>query len=50
MTQPVLSSWTATENLHSAMAREANEQFRLLFFDSMSSSAGVNPPASGRWA
>jgi len=34
MTQPVLSSWTAlTEYLHSAMAREANEQFRLLFLD-----------------
>jgi DNA repair protein RadC len=34
MTQPILSSWTAlTEYLHSAMAREANEQFRLLFLD-----------------
>jgi DNA repair protein RadC len=34
MTQPVLSSWTAlTEYLHSAMSREANEQFRLLFLD-----------------
>jgi DNA repair protein RadC len=34
MTQPILSSWTAlTDYLHSAMAREANEQFRLLFLD-----------------
>lgn len=34
MTQPILSSWTAlTEYLHSAMARETNEQFRLLFLD-----------------
>jgi len=34
MTQPILSSWSAlTEYLHSAMAREANEQFRLLFLD-----------------
>ena len=34
MTQPILSSWAAlTEYLHSAMAREANEQFRLLFLD-----------------
>jgi DNA repair protein RadC len=34
MAQPILSSWTAlTEYLHGAMAREANEQFRLLFLD-----------------
>ena len=34
MTQPILSTWSAlTEYLHSAMAREANEQFRLLFLD-----------------
>ena len=34
MAQPILSSWTAlTEYLHSAMARETNEQFRLLFLD-----------------
>jgi DNA repair protein RadC len=34
MDLPILSSWTAlTEYLHSAMAREANEQFRLLFLD-----------------
>jgi len=34
MAQPILSSWAAlTEYLHSAMAREANEQFRLLFLD-----------------
>ncbi len=34
MDKPILSSWTAlTEYLHSAMSREANEQFRLLFLD-----------------
>jgi DNA repair protein RadC len=34
MTQPILSSWSAlTDYLHSAMARETNEQFRLLFLD-----------------
>jgi DNA repair protein RadC len=34
MSQPILSSWAAlTEYLHSAMARETNEQFRLLFLD-----------------
>jgi DNA repair protein RadC len=34
MEQPILSSWTALiDYLRSAMAREPNEQFRLLFLD-----------------
>ena len=34
MTQPILSSWSAlVDYLRAAMARETNEQFRLLFLD-----------------
>jgi DNA repair protein RadC len=48
MTQPILSSWSAlTEYLHSAMARETNEQFRLLFLDRKNRLIGDEVQARG---
>jgi DNA repair protein RadC len=48
MSQPILSSWSAlVDYLRGAMAREANEQFRLLFLDRKNRLIGEEIQARG---